>query len=153
MKWVRVNEIWYQPVAFLGRAVGSGFEAAMVLVEKGQGLEFGLGRGLEIASDLLLECFLIALDGQEVVAASIEDSLGDLCIVGDGIDGDQSASDGQTLQEGGAWQEPLPSCAPEEKRGGLRNHPSPRRRKQNNSTNENKPVNLNSLPCPSPTTA
>jgi len=37
----------------------------MVLVEKGQGLEFGLGRGLERASDLLLECRLIALGGQE----------------------------------------------------------------------------------------
>ena len=62
-----------QPVEILGQAVGSGLEAAMVLVEKGQGLEFGLGRGLEIASDLPIECCLIALDGQEVVAASIEE--------------------------------------------------------------------------------
>ena len=61
-------------------------------------VDFG-GRIIEVAPDLVVQAGLVALERQQVVAAAVEDGLGDLCLRAHGVDGDEGPGQRQAFEQ------------------------------------------------------
>lgn len=59
------------------------------------------GGVVEVALHLCMQARLVFLDRQQVIGAGFDNGPGDPRIAGDGVDRDQRALDGQTVQKGG----------------------------------------------------
>ena len=80
-------------------------DAAMGLLDLGERIDLIGGSGVEIELDLGMGGLLIVLGGQQIVAAEIDDRLGDVGLAAHGVDGDEAARKrsgrGQFLQQQG----------------------------------------------------
>ena len=88
-----------QPVDVVADGVAAGLQAAMVGIGGFTGVE-GAGLGVvEEGFDLAEQQRPVGLQGEQVVAATLDDGLGDLGLCADRINGDQGAGQGQALQQ------------------------------------------------------
>ena len=71
--------------------MGSGFDAAMVLLERGMDGKLGCGGFIEIALAVGGQRQLVVFDGEQIVGLGRDDRIGDPRIAADGIDADQCA--------------------------------------------------------------
>src|ERR1700691_1012520 len=83
----------------MGNAVVANLEAAVVLVDGLDLLDFGRRRGCEIAFDLGMKRRLVALDGEQVVGPGIEGRLGDGDLAAHGIGRDQGTLEIEPLDQ------------------------------------------------------
>ena len=78
--------------------VAADLDAAVVAIGR---LEVAVDRGgvVEIAPDLVVQAGLVVLDGEQVVAAAVEDSLSDLGLRPHGVDGDERPRQCQAFEQ------------------------------------------------------
>ena len=94
-----VAAVGEQPVDVVADSVATGLQAAMVGIGGFTGVE-GAGLGVvEEGFDLAEQQRPVGLQGEQVVAATLDDGLGDLGLCADRIDGDQGTGQGQALQQ------------------------------------------------------
>src|ERR1700749_180901 len=88
----------------------TGFDAAVIALDNGLGRGNLAGGVVEIADDIVMQRTLIALKRQDIVAALIDDLLGNLTLAVQRVDGHDRAFQRQHLQQlrnggplGGDW--------------------------------------------------
>src|SRR6204780_5145770 len=95
----RIGAFGRIPINPMGNAVVANLEAAVVLVDGLDLLDFGRRRGCEIAFDLGMKRRLVALDGEQVVGPGIEGRLGDGDLAVHGIGRDQGTLEIEPLDQ------------------------------------------------------
>jgi len=88
-----------QPGHVVADAMAAHRDAAMVAVGRLEGAVEGGRRVVQVAPDLVVQAGLVVLDDQQVVAAPVEDGLGDLGLTAHGVDGDECAAECQAFEQ------------------------------------------------------
>ncbi len=79
--------------------VAADLDAAMVAIGCLEtAMDFGPGI-IEVAADFVVQAGLVVLERQQIVAATIEDGLGNLGLRSHGIDGDERPGQSQALEQ------------------------------------------------------
>ena len=87
----RIVAIGADPIHDAGRRVGPRLDAAVTLLDRRFGDEFGGWRGFEIAFDIGFERGLIAFESEEIIGAMGDDFVGDFDLTAHRVDGDERA--------------------------------------------------------------